>query len=82
MRSKISNLETVINFGIRTVLYDGDADYIYNYMGFEVMVRASCFLIPVLSGLCADPVTACSDCLLIHGVLTIVRRNRTSRPIR
>ena len=76
MRSKISNLEAVINSGIRTVLYDGDADYICNYMGFEAMVRASCFLLRVLSGLCADPVTACSlcsDCLLEHGVLTIVR---------
>jgi len=28
----------VINAGVRTVLYDGDADYICNYMGFEAMV--------------------------------------------
>jgi carboxypeptidase C (cathepsin A) len=34
----------VINAGVRTVLYNGDADYICNYMGFEAMVRASCFL--------------------------------------
>ena len=76
MRSKISNLETVIKFGIGTVLYDGDADYICNYMGFEAMVRASCFLLPVISGLCADPVTACSLCsdyFPKHGVLTFVR---------
>ena len=24
---------------VRTFLYDGDADYICNYMGFEAMVR-------------------------------------------
>jgi hypothetical protein len=73
MRSKRSNLELVINAGVRTVLYDGDADYVCNYMGFEAMVRASYFLLPVLSGLCADPVTACPDCFLKHGVLTAVR---------
>jgi carboxypeptidase C (cathepsin A) len=39
MRSKRSNLELVINAGVRTVLYDGDADYVCNYMGFEAMVR-------------------------------------------
>ena len=44
MRSSLSNLELVINAGVRTVLYDGDADYICNYMGFEAMVRASYFL--------------------------------------
>ena len=43
MRSKRSNLEMVINAGVRTVLYDGDADFICNYMGFEAMVRALCF---------------------------------------
>ena len=42
MRSKRSNLEMVIDAGVRTVLYDGDADYICNYMGFEAMVRALC----------------------------------------
>ena len=45
MRSKRSNLEMVINAGVRTVLYNGDADYICNYMGFEAMVRTLCFLI-------------------------------------
>jgi carboxypeptidase C (cathepsin A) len=62
MRSKRSNLETVINAGVRTVLYDGDADFICNYMGFEDMVRASYFL-TVPSGLCTDSesVTACTD---------------------
>ena len=44
MRSSLSDLEVVINAGVRTVLYNGDADYICNYMGFEAMVRASCFL--------------------------------------
>ncbi|KAF8480363.1 alpha/beta-hydrolase [Russula ochroleuca] len=38
MRSKRSNLEMVINAGVRTVLYNGDADYICNYMGFEAMI--------------------------------------------
>jgi carboxypeptidase C (cathepsin A) len=46
MRSSRSNLEMVINSGVRTVLYDGDADYICNYMGFEAMVRASCCSYP------------------------------------
>jgi carboxypeptidase C (cathepsin A) len=46
MRSKRSNLEMVINAGVRTVLYDGDADYICNYMGFEAMVRHHVFSSP------------------------------------
>jgi carboxypeptidase C (cathepsin A) len=41
MRSASSNLELVINSGVRTVIYDGDADYICNYMGVEAMVRTS-----------------------------------------
>jgi carboxypeptidase C (cathepsin A) len=48
MRSSLSDLEMVINAGVRTVIYDGDADYICNYIGFEAMVRASCSLLPVL----------------------------------
>jgi len=40
MRSSRPALETVINAGVRTVIYDGDADYICNYMGVEAMVRA------------------------------------------
>jgi hypothetical protein len=39
MRSASPNLEMVINSGVRTVVYDGDADYISNYMGVEAMVR-------------------------------------------
>ncbi|CAL1708590.1 unnamed protein product [Somion occarium] len=31
-------LETVINAGVRTVVYDGDADYILNFNGVEAMV--------------------------------------------
>ena len=73
MRSKRSNLETVIDAGVRTVLYDGDADYICNYMGFEAMVRASCLFLPVLSGFCSDTATAYPDCNLKHGVLAAVR---------
>ena len=45
IRSSKSNLELVINSGVRTVIYDGDADYIFNYMGVEAMVRASCFVL-------------------------------------
>jgi len=45
MRSSSSNLEIVINAGVRTVIYDGDADYICNYIGVEAMVRASCFVL-------------------------------------
>jgi carboxypeptidase C (cathepsin A) len=33
------NLEKVINSGIRVFIYDGDADYICNYMGVEAMAR-------------------------------------------
>jgi carboxypeptidase C (cathepsin A) len=56
IRSKRLNLEMVINAGVRTVLYDGDADYICNYIGFEAMVRALCFL-TVRLGLCTDATT-------------------------
>jgi hypothetical protein len=38
IKSTAPALEKVINAGIRTVLYDGDADYICNYMGVEAMV--------------------------------------------
>jgi carboxypeptidase C (cathepsin A) len=41
MRSSLPDLEVVINSGVRTVIYDGDADYILNYIGVEAMVRTS-----------------------------------------
>ena len=41
MRSSLPDLEAVINSGVRTVIYDGDADYILNYIGIEAMVRTS-----------------------------------------
>lgn len=41
IRSSLSDLEVVINSGVRTVIYDGDADYILNYIGVEAMVRTS-----------------------------------------
>ncbi|KAG8748710.1 hypothetical protein FRC10_000101 [Ceratobasidium sp. 414] len=44
MRNSRPNLETVVNAGVRVLLLDGDADYICNYVGFELMVRA----LPVL----------------------------------
>jgi hypothetical protein len=40
MRSALPALEAVIDAGVRTVIYAGDADYIVNYMGVEAMVRA------------------------------------------
>ena len=60
MRSSLSDLEIVINAGVRTVVYDGDADYILNYIGVEAMVRESYFTLLLLSGLCADIVIACA----------------------
>jgi carboxypeptidase C (cathepsin A) len=41
MRSSRPDLEAVINAGVRTIIYDGDADYIVNYIGVEAMVRGS-----------------------------------------
>ncbi|KAL6301457.1 serine carboxypeptidase [Sparassis latifolia] len=38
MRNSRPDLETVINSGVRTIVYDGDADYIMNFMGVEAMV--------------------------------------------
>jgi carboxypeptidase C (cathepsin A) len=55
MRSKRSNLEMVIDAGVRTVLYDGDADYICNYMGFEAMVRALCLVYPFFPAFALTP---------------------------
>lgn len=40
MRNSRPNLEKVINAGVRTLILAGDADYICNYMGFELMVDA------------------------------------------
>lgn len=40
MRTSRPHLEKVINAGIRTAVYDGDADYICNYQGVENMVNA------------------------------------------
>ncbi|CAE6433506.1 unnamed protein product [Rhizoctonia solani] len=40
MRSSRPLLEKVINAGVRTLILSGDADYICNYMGFELMVDA------------------------------------------
>ena len=73
MRSASLDLELVINAGVRTVLYDGDADYICNFMGVEAMVRESCLSPPLLSCLCADIVTACADCLPKRVDLSAVR---------
>ncbi|GJJ09074.1 hypothetical protein Clacol_003296 [Clathrus columnatus] len=33
-------LQTVIESGVRTIIYDGDADYILNYQGVEAMINA------------------------------------------
>ncbi|RPD81699.1 serine carboxypeptidase [Lentinus tigrinus ALCF2SS1-7] len=40
MRSSRPLLESVINAGVRTIIYDGDVDYICNYVGVEAMVDA------------------------------------------
>ncbi|KEP50782.1 serine carboxypeptidase [Rhizoctonia solani 123E] len=40
MRNSRPDLEKVINAGVRTLILAGDADYICNYMGFELMVDA------------------------------------------
>ncbi|KAG7444067.1 alpha/beta-hydrolase [Guyanagaster necrorhizus] len=40
MRNSRPDLETVINAGVRTVVYVGDADYILNFNGVEAMVGA------------------------------------------
>ena len=39
MRSSLPDLEEVINAGVRTCIYAGDADYIVNHIGVEDMVR-------------------------------------------
>ena len=39
MRTSLPDLEKVINAGVRTVIYAGDADYIVNFKGVEAMVR-------------------------------------------
>jgi carboxypeptidase C (cathepsin A) len=38
MRTKKPYLESVINAGVRTVLFTGDVDYIVNYQGVEAMI--------------------------------------------
>jgi Serine carboxypeptidase len=38
MRTSLPDLENVINEGVRTVIYVGDADYILNFNGVEAMV--------------------------------------------
>ncbi|KAG7088981.1 hypothetical protein E1B28_012927 [Marasmius oreades] len=40
MRNSRPDLETVINAGVRVIVYDGDADYILNFNGVEAMVDA------------------------------------------
>ncbi|KAG5722929.1 Carboxypeptidase S1 [Termitomyces sp. T112] len=40
MRNSRPNLETVIDAGVRVIVFDGDADYICNFHGVEAMVDA------------------------------------------
>ena len=55
VRSARPYLETVINSGVRTIIYDGDADFICNFIGIEAMVRKS--LVSSASSIhCANPV--------------------------
>jgi len=58
-RSSRPNLEMVINHGVRTLIYDGDADFICNYIGVEAMVRDSLVFSSPSSGHCANPVVKC-----------------------
>ncbi|KAF7797109.1 hypothetical protein EIP86_008301 [Pleurotus ostreatoroseus] len=39
MTNSRPHLETVIDAGVRTIVYDGDADYILNFNGVENMVN-------------------------------------------
>ncbi|PCH44722.1 serine carboxypeptidase [Wolfiporia cocos MD-104 SS10] len=39
MRNSRPDLQTVIDSGVRTIIYDGDADYILNFKGVEAMVH-------------------------------------------
>ncbi|PAV19042.1 serine carboxypeptidase [Pyrrhoderma noxium] len=39
MHNSAPDLAAVVDAGVRTVIYDGDADFICNYMGFEAMVN-------------------------------------------
>jgi len=39
MHNSAPKLETVINAGVRTIVYDGDADYILNFNGVEAYVN-------------------------------------------
>jgi carboxypeptidase C (cathepsin A) len=41
MRTSRSDLENVINAGVRTVLHEGDADFYLNFLGLEALVRGS-----------------------------------------
>ncbi|KAI0945691.1 hypothetical protein AcW1_001853 [Taiwanofungus camphoratus] len=39
MRDSSPDLETVVDAGVRTVIYVGDADYLSNYIGMEAMMN-------------------------------------------
>lgn len=41
MRNSRVDLQTIINAGVRTLIYVGDADYVLNSHGVEAMVRIS-----------------------------------------
>jgi carboxypeptidase C (cathepsin A) len=51
MRTSRPDLEKVINEGVRTIIYDGDADFILNFDGVEAMVSTapSLLLVPYQS---------------------------------
>jgi hypothetical protein len=48
MRTSLLVIENVINTGVCTIIYDGDADYIGNFKGVEAMVRVQSALAPSL----------------------------------
>ncbi|PCH44797.1 hypothetical protein WOLCODRAFT_35815, partial [Wolfiporia cocos MD-104 SS10] len=38
MRNLRPDLQTIIDSGVQTIIYDGNADYIFNFQGVEAMV--------------------------------------------
>jgi hypothetical protein len=76
------NLEAVINAGVRTVIYDGDADFIVNYMGVEAMVRAASRAFSLLSySPCTDLIALFAQVASLNTSSRQSSRARTLRPI-
>jgi len=74
MRSSLPDLEAVINAGVRTCIYAGDADFIVNYMGVENMVRPSAHSHTFLLASHTDPVVR----LALYAQVTSLNTNFSS----